>query len=72
MNDISRTELMRVGVADTRIGDMYEACDKLHTAYALMDKQNRAIIREEYPEIFAIVQAVGRGCEFLDSFDSEL
>ena len=72
MNTISRTELMRVGEADTRIGDMYEACDKLHTAYALMDKQNRAIIRAEYPEIFAVVQALGRGCEFLDSFDSEL
>lgn len=72
MNTISRTELYRVGIADTRVGAMYEACDKLHTAYALMDKQNRAIIRAEYPEIFAIVQAVGRGCEFLDSFDSEL
>lgn len=72
MNTISRTELMRVGVADTRIGAMYDACDKLHTAYALMDKQNRAIIRAEYPEIFAVVQALGRGCEFLDSFDPEL
>jgi hypothetical protein len=72
MNTISRSELVRVGVADTRVFDMHDACYKLHTAYALMDKQNRAIIREEFPEIFAIVQAVGRGCEFLDSFDSEL
>ena len=71
MNTISRTELMRVGVADTRIGDMYEACDKLHTAYALMDQQNRAIIRAEYPEIFAVVQALGRGCEFLDAYAYE-
>lgn len=72
MNTINMSELYRVGVADTRVGDMYGACDSLHTAYALMDKQNRAIIRAEYPEIFAIVQAVGRGCEFLDSFDTEL
>lgn len=72
MSTISRTELMRLGVADTRISAMYNACDQLHSAYALMDKQNRAIIRQEYPEIFAVVQAFGRGCEFLDSFDSEL
>jgi hypothetical protein len=71
MNTISRTELMRVGIADTRIGDMYEACDKLHTAYALMDQQNRAIIRAEFPEIFAVVQALGRGCEFLDAYAYE-
>ena len=38
MNDISMSELYRVGVADTRVGDMYGACDKLHTAYALMDE----------------------------------
>ncbi len=69
MNDINRTELYRVGIADTRVGDMYEACDKLHTAYALMDNQNRAIIRAEFPEIFAVVQALGSGCEFLDSFE---
>ena len=72
MNTISRSKLYDAGVADTRIGAMFNACDQLHSAYALMDKQNRAIIRQEYPEIFAIVQAVGRGCEFLDSFDSEL
>ncbi len=69
MNDINRTELYRVGIADTRVGDMYEACDKLHAAYALMDNQNRAIIRAEFPEIFAVVQALGNGCEFLDSFE---
>lgn len=66
---ITRQNLIDSGIADTRLHSLMKGCNALHDAVAYMDKQNRAILKAEFPELFVVAQAYGRGCEFLDSFE---
>ena len=66
---INAQTLKDAGLPDTRIDDLIEACQKVHSAVAEISPSNRPILKKAFPELFSVAQQVGQGHEFLNAFE---
>jgi hypothetical protein len=66
---INAQTLRDAGLPDTRIDDLIEACQKVHSAVAEISPNNRPILKKAFPDVFSVAQKVGLGHEFLNTFE---
>ncbi|MDA8663441.1 hypothetical protein N9L66_00575 [Porticoccaceae bacterium] len=65
---INAQTLKDAGLPDTRIDDLVEACQKVHSAVADISPNHRPILKKAFPDVFSVAQKVGLGHEFLNTF----
>jgi hypothetical protein len=62
---INAQTLKDAGLPETRVDDLIDACQKVHSAVAEISPNNRPILKKAFPELFSVAQQVGRAMSFL-------